>query len=173
LDVGSSTSKRVNSQTATVWKSGLLQTGNSNVANEIARSGSGDELRMGVHYVESLGEDDREVNHSASDAPHQNNRSNSKNVARAIVRIGEKFRFRVPVPPASPTLLRTRVLEVKLVSGEPLPEFMHVDMGEIAKGVVEVFGVPASPDLGEVGVGVYTSDGICVSQMILEVVKWR
>lgn len=171
LDVGSSTSKRVNSQTATVWKSGLPQTGNSNDADEIVRSSSGDELRMGVHYMESLGEDGR-VNHSTPDT-HQNSCPTSKNVIRALVRIGEKFRFRVPIPPASPTLLRTRVLEVKLVSGEPLPEFMHVDMGEVAKGVVEVFGMPASPDLGEVGVGVYTSDGVCVSQMILEVVKWR
>jgi len=68
---------------------------------------------------------------------------------------------------------RTRMFDVRLLSGEPLPRFLQVDMGGIAKGAVEFFGVPAATDLGKVVVGVYTRDGICVSQMVLEVVKWR
>lgn len=178
LDVGSSATRRVPSQTAKVWKSGSPQTGNSD--EDVAKSGSGDELRMGVHYMQSLGEDHR-VDYSILDASHvrssvsslvsshQRNDSN-KNVARALVRIGENFRFRVPVPPASPS---TQVFEVKLTSGEAMPRFLHVDMGEVAKGAVELSGVPAATDVGEVVVGVYTSDGVCVSRMVLEVVKWR
>jgi len=95
-------------------------------------------------------------------------------VTRALVRIGEKFRLRVRVPPASPTTLsRALAFEVKQISGEPLPRFLHVDIGGVTKGAVELFGVPTTGDLGEVTVGVYTSDGVCVSQMVLDVVKWR
>jgi axial budding pattern protein 2 len=167
-----------------VWKSGLPQTGNFD--DDVVKSGSGDELRMGVHYMQSLGEDHHGVDvdyslldashvrssFSSLDSLHQKNDS-STNVARALVKIGEKFRFRVPVPPASSTLSHTGVFEVKLVSGEPLPRFLHIDIGEMAKGKVEFFGVPATTDLGKMVVGVYTSEGICVSQMVLEVVKWR
>ena len=184
LDVGSSTSRRATSQTAKVWKSGSPQTSNSD--EDMAKSGSGDELRMGVHYMQSLSEDHSvDVNYSTlgtshvrSSFPslaalHQKNDTTDTNVVKALVRIGEKFRFRVPVSPASPTMSRTRRFDVRLVSGEPLPRFLQVDMGEITKGVVELFGVPAATDLGKVVVGVYTGDGICVSQMVLEVVKWR
>ena len=182
LAAGSSTSRRTTSQTAKVCKSASPRTGNS--GEDVAKSGSGDELRMGVHYMQSLGEDRSvDVNNSTLDASHvrsfssldasslqQTNDTPDTNVAKALVRIGEKFRFRVPVSPATS---RTGIFNVRLVSGEPLPRFLQVDMCEIAKGTVEFFGVPASTDLGKVVVGVYTSDGICVSQMVLEVVKWR
>ena len=51
LDRGSPTSRRVASQSAKVWKSGSPQTSNSD----------GDELRMGLHYMQSLGEDHRDT----------------------------------------------------------------------------------------------------------------
>jgi axial budding pattern protein 2 len=170
LEAGSSTNKRVASQTAKVWKSRPL-----NSDDDVGKSPSGDELRMGVHYMQSLGEEHSGLKPSfpSLESLHRVKGSTGENVLRTLVRVGEKFVFRVPVPPASPTLSRARVFEVKLISGEPLPVFLQVDMGEIAKGVVKFSGMPSAADLGELAVGVFTSEGICVSQMILEVVQWR
>jgi axial budding pattern protein 2 len=144
-----------------------------NSDDDVGKSPSGDELRMGVHYMQSLGEGHSGLIHPSLPSLESLNDSIGKNALRTLVRVGEKFVFRVPVLSVSPTLSRARVSEVKLISGEPLPAFLHVDTGEIAKGIVTFSGVPTAADLGEKVVGVFTSEGVCASQMVLEVVKWR
>ncbi|KAJ7876803.1 hypothetical protein B0H13DRAFT_2054749 [Mycena leptocephala] len=65
---------------------------------------------------------------------------------------------------------KVRKLEAKLMSGKPLPKFLHVDLNG-SKGTVEFYGAPAARDLGEFNIGVYTvDDGACVGRVVVEVV---
>jgi axial budding pattern protein 2 len=167
-----------------VWKTEP----NSNVDSDdgVAKGGIGDELRMGIHYMRSLGEDQHVIgvdsssqhasnvrsSFSSLDSSHQGH--NDATARRTLVRIGENFRFRVPIRPALPSSLQTHEFQVRLTSGKPLPKFLHVDVDEIvAIGAIELYGTPTAADIGEVVLGLYSNDGVCVTEVHLEVVRWR
>ncbi|PIL29491.1 hypothetical protein GSI_08433 [Ganoderma sinense ZZ0214-1] len=105
-------------------------------------------------------------------------------VPRMLARTGERFRFRVPVA-AAPGRRGAGAgskggLEARLVSGKPLPRFIKVDMDAVPSGagaqlqkrVVELSGVPVSPNIGVYEIGVYEqgAGGACVGKVVVEVV---
>lgn len=116
---------------------------------------------------------------------------------RMLARTGERFKFRVPVcalAPPSPTLgvnvntstnakraslSRPKDLEVRLLSGRPLPKFFRVNLdgvpsgvGDAGRRVVELWGVPVRADCGEYEVGVYAKEGgERVGRVLVEVVE--
>ncbi|KAJ6621419.1 hypothetical protein B0H10DRAFT_1790019 [Mycena sp. CBHHK59/15] len=173
-----SPSHRVTSQRALVLKGGV---------DGVKKSPTADELSMGIHYVRSLGGDHRDdrtnpstptvstrvrSSFSSLESSHHGHTSVGS-VMRTLVRAGEKFKFRVPVSIYSASSYkRMRKLEAKLISGKPLPKFLHVDLnGNKHSGTVEFYGAPATRDLGEFNVGVYTvDDGACVGRVVVEVV---
>ncbi len=103
-------------------------------------------------------------------------------VPRMLARTGERFRFRVPAGTGSVPQKRGAGkggLEARLVSGKPLPRFIKVDMDAVPSGVgaqqqkrvVELSGVPVSPNIGVYEIGVYEQDGgACVGKVVVEVV---
>jgi axial budding pattern protein 2 len=95
---------------------------------------------------------------------------------RVLVRTGERFKFRVPVPTASANQPKqAKKYTVRLASGQALPKFIHPDLNWISsKGVLELNGVATAKDLGEIIIGVYgEQDGVCVATAILEIVGKR
>ena len=174
--------KRVASQSARVWKN----VSKEDQAMSDVKSGSEDELSMGLHYVSTLGADEHTVGTnpsitvstnlgssvSSSESSHQGG-GVPTDVMRMLVRTGEKFKFRVPVQPSTTTLSKSiRKLEARLISGGPLPKFLLVDLdGNKKKGTVEFYGAPAAGDLGKLDVGVYScDDGACIARVEVEVV---
>ncbi|KIJ65153.1 hypothetical protein HYDPIDRAFT_27875 [Hydnomerulius pinastri MD-312] len=168
----SSGARRVASQTAKVYKD-----------SHEGRHASIDELRIGMHYVRTLGEGPSNVR-SASDksfsslessqhghgaAGHEKESTSS----RFLVRTGEKFKFRVPMGASSN---QYRKLEARLISGHALPPFMQVELkGYGGKGdekkAVEFYGVPADVDIGELHVGIFNVEGgECLARVVVEVV---
>ncbi|KIK94995.1 hypothetical protein PAXRUDRAFT_827439 [Paxillus rubicundulus Ve08.2h10] len=164
--------RRVASQTAQVYKEG-----------QQGRHTSIDELRMGMHYVHTLGEGSSNVR-SVSDksfsslesSQHGHGTAQSSKedaTSRFLVRTGEKFKFRVPMQHSSS---QYRKLEARLVSGRALPSFMHAELkGFEGKGddkkAVEFYGVPAEGDIGELNVGVFNVEGGgCLARVTVEVV---
>ncbi|KAJ7672699.1 hypothetical protein B0H17DRAFT_1084289 [Mycena rosella] len=172
-----SPSRRVTSQQAMVLKE----------PSGVKRSPTADELSMGIHYVRSLGGDYADVrpdpstptvsthvrsSFSSLESSHHGHAA-AGSVMRTLVRTGEKFKFRVAVSLYSAaSYKKVRKLEAKLMSGKPLPKFLHVDLnGHKHAGAVEFYGAPAARDLGEFNVGVYTvDDGACVGRVVVEVV---
>ncbi|KAJ7043549.1 hypothetical protein C8F04DRAFT_1366400 [Mycena alexandri] len=175
-DPSGSPSRRVTSQRAMVLKEDGLK-----------RSPTADELSMAIHYVCSLGADQPDVNpdpstptvstnlrssFSSLESSHHGHAS-AGSLMRTLVRAGEKFKFRVTVSLYSATSYKKgRKLEAKLMSGKPLPKFLHVDLkGNKHSGAVEFYGMPGPRDLGEFNVAVYTiDDGACVGRVVVEVV---
>ena len=187
---------RVTSQRAKVHKVG------SKDENEVVEegsnlkpSGTSEELRMGIHYVRSLGADQLAV-HAAGlttgfgtspavsnlrssftslESSHGGPQSgtDSTDVMRVLVRTGERFKFRVPIPAAA--MNQARKYTVKLTSGQALPKFIHPDFNWISKkGVLELAGLATIRDLGEMMIGVYgEQDGVCVATVMLEIVGKR
>jgi len=161
---------RVNSQTAKVWKEQKRAGGQG-----VLKSGSGDELSMGIHYVQSLGADTDAARTDSPDSAHSppaEGHMTPKDI-KMLVRSGEKFRFRVPLSPTTPTpidLARGK-FDVRLVSGKLLPKFLHVDSGP--KGLIELHGTPGSSDIGKFVIGVYDAHDSCLKSVTIEVVKWR
>ncbi|KAJ7720576.1 hypothetical protein DFH07DRAFT_933044 [Mycena maculata] len=174
-----SPSRRVASQKATVHK--------EEGSDGLKRSPTSDELSMGIHYVRSLGGDHSDVrpdpstptvstnvrsSFSSLESSHHGHAA-AGSVMRTLVRTGEKFKFRVAVSLYdAASYKKVRKLEAKLMSGKPLPKFLHVDLnGNKHSGAVEFYGAPAARDLGEFNVGVYTvDDGACVGRVVVEVV---
>ncbi|KAJ6518740.1 hypothetical protein C8R45DRAFT_806014 [Mycena sanguinolenta] len=168
-----SPSRRVTSQRAMVLKD-----------DGVNRSPTADELSMGIHYVRSLGHPDANaetstptvsthVRSSFSSLESSHHGHAAAAIMRTLVRTGEKFKFRVPVSLYSAvSYKKVRKLEAKLMSGKPLPKFLHVDLnGSKHAGAVEFYGAPGARDLGEFNVGVYTvDDGACVGRVVVEVV---
>ncbi|KAJ7252737.1 hypothetical protein B0H12DRAFT_1017852 [Mycena haematopus] len=170
-----SPSRRVTSQRAMVLKE-----------DGVNRSPTADELSMGIHYVRSLGGDHPDVNpdpstptvsthvrSSFSSLESSHHGHAAAGIMRTLVRTEEKFKFRVPVSLYSAaSYKKVRKLEAKLMSGKPLPVFLHVDLnGSKHAGAVEFYGAPRARDLGEFNVGVYTvDDGACVGRVVVEVV---
>ncbi|KAH7885808.1 hypothetical protein F5I97DRAFT_1875600 [Phlebopus sp. FC_14] len=168
----SSGARRVASQTAQVYKD-----------SHGGHHASIDELRIGMHYVRTLGEGSSNVR-SASDksfsslessqhghGPSGNSKENT--TSRILVRTGEKFKFRIPMQTFGN---QCRKLEARLTSGHALPSFMQVELkGYGGKGeekkAVEFYGVPAEGDIGELHVGVFNVDGgDCLARVIVEVI---
>ena len=94
-----------------------------------------------------------------------------------LARVGDRFRYRVSTTASRKS---TGGLEVRLVSGKPLPKFMKVDMDAVPSGtgarvekrVVEFFGTPAAGDVGAFDMGVYERvSGECVGRVVVEVVE--
>lgn len=117
-------------------------------------------------------------------------------VPRMLARTGEQFKFRVPLSipqptpalsplptPSSPPL--NEPLDVKLMSGLPLPRFVRANVDVVSrpnasdKGktkhserLVEFTGVPTKGDVGELNVAVYMkSTEECVGRVIIEIVE--
>ncbi|KAG1860319.1 hypothetical protein DFJ58DRAFT_874582 [Suillus subalutaceus] len=165
LDVSPGT-RRIASQTAKVYQEG-----------RDAHHASIDELRMGMHYVRTLGEGSSNVR-SVSDESFSSLASSQpvgvgteNTVSRFIVRTGEKFKFRIPMKSINGTY---RKLEAKLMSGQALPHFLQLELkghGGNDKRVVEFYGIPTEQDLGEIQVGVFNAEGgECLAKVIVEIV---
>jgi axial budding pattern protein 2 len=181
-DQGSSTSganPRVVSQTARVV--------------EMDKGANLDELSVGIHYVRSLGGDHQgserdtsavfytnpstptvstHVRSSFSSLASSRQAIGSRlgNVKRILVRAGENFKFRVAVYGD----FGGYGLVARLISGQPIPQFLKVDLAEAMqqRGAVEFSGKPSARDIGELNVGLYTSNNPdCVARVILEVVR--
>lgn len=153
-----SPSKRVTSQTAKVWKPNAEGSGSP---QSVVTSGSGDELAF--RYMQTLGAD------QPTPTLPPESQVTRKGLLRTVV-VGEKFKFRVPIPPAMSSLARKHKIEVKLTSGRPLPPFLRADLSGVkTKGAVEFSGMPVPRDLGGFVLGVYTSDGECLTQVTVEV----
>ena len=137
-----------------------------------------DELQDGLRYVRALGEDAQEASASFSSLESsQPNRSSTRSsgvgrqteVLRVLVRVGERFRFRLPVPAGS----GAGGLTARRVSGELLPAFLYADLdfarGDKHRDTVKFWGVPRVDDVGDVHVGVYANNGSCVAEAVIEV----
>jgi axial budding pattern protein 2 len=136
-----------------------------------------DELDVGMRYVRALGEDavsgDASGSFSSLESSHPARSSigsggRGREVLRVLVRVGERFRFRLPVRAGAGAGLVARRM-----SGELMPAFLYADL-DIARGdrhrdTVKFWGVPRADDVGEVHVGVYTANGVCVAQAVIEV----
>jgi axial budding pattern protein 2 len=185
---------RITSQRAKVHKvvskdeNGVVEEGSN-----LKPSGTSEELRMGIHYVRSLGADQLAVYGSTTgmgtspavsnlrssftslESSHGGPKSgtDSTDVMRVLVRTGERFKFRVPIPGTSTN--QARKYTVRLTSGQALPKFIHPDLNWISsKGVLELAGVATVRDLGEMVIGVYgEQDGVCVATVMLEIVGKR
>ena len=191
---GSFTGNRITSQRAKVCK---VDSQDANAVVELAsapavnRSSTGDELSMGMHYVRTLGVDQLTVQRSAGagatgSSPATSNLRSSftslessgrsggegDGVMKVLLRAGERFKFRVPVPAGA---AKAKGYYVKLTSGQALPKFVQLDLSGIAaKGVIEMSGVPTPRDIGEMTVGIYAEyDGSCAASVIIEVVGKR
>ncbi|KAH8997888.1 hypothetical protein EDB86DRAFT_2913913 [Lactarius hatsudake] len=143
-------------------------------------AGEADELDMGMRYVRALGEDavgreasgsfsSLESSHPARSSIGSGGRGAGREVLRVLVRVGERFRFRLPVRAGA----GAGSLVARRVSGELLPAFLYADL-DVARGdrhrdTVKFWGVPRADDVGEVHVGVYSGDGMCVAQAVIEV----
>ncbi|KAF9453552.1 hypothetical protein P691DRAFT_755404 [Macrolepiota fuliginosa MF-IS2] len=190
--------KRITSQKAKIVKI----PGSSEDAGSVKKSGSGDELRIGLRYVQALGADNlfgplispgvsSNVRSSfssleSSTAGH-NKASGAPTEKRVLVIPGQKFKFLVQVPPVSiaaraqgkvistPPPIIPREYNVKIISGQPLSQ-LHVDLNGIeTRGTAEVAGECTKEDLGIVTFGIYAgrNDEICLAMIIIEVAEAR
>jgi len=137
-----------------------------------------DELHMGLRYVRALGEDARDASGSFSSVESSHPARSSmgsggvggrSETLRVLVRVGERFRFRLPVRAGA----RAGGLTARRVSGELLPAFLYADLdvtrGDKHRDTVKFWGVPRADDVGDVHVGVYAANGVCVAEAVIEV----
>ncbi|KAI0699619.1 hypothetical protein C8T65DRAFT_728971 [Cerioporus squamosus] len=190
--VGAKT-KRVVSQMAKVFRG----TGGSPVPPQGAAAG--DELRAGIEYVRALGDDGRSslvasradpspapsaMSFSSLESSHQGHANVHASPIlplhppqRMLARTGERFKFSVPLVTEG-TVHNQKKLDVRLVSGRPLPKFIRANAegARVTKEkgkdrrVVDLWGVPVRADVGEYSVGVYDGKE-CVGRVIVEVVE--
>ena len=120
-------------------------------------------------YVRAFGMDppDNAVSSFSSLVSSQTSVTTKTRPARFLARVGERFLFTVHVAEMAD------MVDVRLVSGGQLPRFVHVNrMAGINKNVVQLWGLPAVGDEGELEIGIYTSDrGACIGKAIVEVVS--
>jgi axial budding pattern protein 2 len=143
-----------------------------------------DELHVGLRYVRALGEDTREGSGSFSSLESSSRPARSSlgsggadagaEVLRVLVRVGERFRFRLPVRVGAGAT-GPGGLTARRVTGELLPAFLYADL-EIGRGdnqkhrdTVKFWGVPRAEDIGDVHVGVYAANGVCMGEAVIEV----
>ncbi|KAJ8455809.1 hypothetical protein ONZ51_g12328 [Trametes cubensis] len=163
---------------------------NSRAAQPVQTESSADELKTGIEYVRALGDDGHSLASHIDPSPvpsftsiesshngHDVGSASAANVPRMLARVGDRFRYRVSTTASRKS---TGGLEVRLVSGKPLPKFMKVDMDAVPSGtgarlekrVVEFFGTPAAGDVGAFDMGVYERvSGECVGRVVVEVVE--
>ncbi|KAK1222104.1 polarity establishment/cellular polarization [Marasmius sp. AFHP31] len=176
-------SARVTSQTATttMWGDAV------DVPQTPTKSGSGDELSMGIHYVRALGGDPNghaveadpstltvstnwRSSFSSLDSSTNGDGAEGK-ALRMIIRVGEQFKFRVPLLGGAN---EERALEAKLTNGKRLPGFLRVDLGDEKTGAVEFYGLPGVKDIGELDVRICVKgdmEGVCLARVLLQIVK--
>jgi axial budding pattern protein 2 len=190
--------KRITSQKAKIMK----MLGGGQTADGLKKSGSGDELSMGLHYVQALGADNQlaavtspgissNVRSSFSSLESSNAGNNQGPGApiekRVVVTPGQKFKFLVRIPPVSiaaraqgtaslttPVAL-PREYNVKIISGQPLSQ-LHVDLNGIeTRGTAEVSGETMREDIGVITFGIYAgrNDEICLAMIVIEVAETR
>lgn len=120
-------------------------------------------------YVRAFGMDtsDDAVPSFSSLVSSQTSVATRSRPARFLARIGERFLFTIHVADMAD------MVDVRLVSGGQLPRFIHVNRtAGNNKNVVQLWGLPAIGDEGELEIGMYTSDrGICIGRAIMEVVS--
>lgn len=173
---------RIASQRAKVCKTDYGENGDD---IGIKSSNTADDLSIGLHYVRSLGTDQLAPSNGGGNGSSLSNVRSSftslesshaghktgpeLSVTKVLIRVGERFKFRVPIFPTTGTMVES--YSVKLISGQILPKFIQPDLSGIsAKGVLELSGVATFRDLGVLNVGVYTNTGICVASVVVEVV---
>lgn len=144
-----------------------------------------DELHVGLRYVRALGEDTREGSGSFSSLESSSRPARSSlgsggagagaEILRVLVRVGERFRFRLPVRVGAGATGAGGGLTARRVTGELLPAFLYADL-EVAQGdnqkhkdTVKFWGVPRAEDIGDVHVGVYGANEVCVGEAVIEV----
>lgn len=119
-------------------------------------------------YVRAFGMDvsDDAVPSFSSLVSSQTSVTTKNRPARFLARVGERFLFTIRVTEM------TDVVDVRLVSGGQLPRFVHVNRtAGNKKNVVQLWGLPAIEDEGELEIGIYTPDrGICIGRAIMEVI---
>ncbi|EKM50340.1 uncharacterized protein PHACADRAFT_131042 [Phanerochaete carnosa HHB-10118-sp] len=177
--------KRVASQMAKVFRSLSIEKRFSQT-----EGAPGDDLSVGIEYVRALGDNADELTPAGSPSPsfsvaessHMGHGEMSRSVSaagpvptpRMLTRTGEPFRFRIAL---MLPLSHTKPLDVRPMGDKKLPKFLKVDLAAPAsaggdKRVVELSGVPAKADIGEVVIGVYERGVIeCVGRVIIEVVE--
>ncbi|KAM5544509.1 hypothetical protein V8D89_002169 [Ganoderma adspersum] len=191
-----SKTRRVASQMAKVFRNAAMAEPADAMAASAppATDGDGDGLQV-VGQPDGEGERSLVVSSSSIESPQLDKGKRPGGarpppIPRMLARTGERFRFRVPVavsgsgPPkrgagAGAGSSSKGGLEARLVSGKPLPRFIKVDTDAVPSGagaqqqkrVVELSGVPVSPNIGVYEIGVYEQGGgACVGKVVVEVV---
>jgi axial budding pattern protein 2 len=189
--------QRIASQKATIVRIPESSGG----GNGVKKSGSGDELKAGLRYVQALGADNQpgavaspgatsKLRSSFSSLESSNTGHNgllgSPTEQRVLVTPGQKFRFFVRIPPVSiaaraqgvttstPVML-PREYNVKIISGQPLSQ-LHVDLNGIeTRGTAEVTGESTREDIGVVSFGIYAgrNNEVCLAMVVIEVAETR
>lgn len=119
-------------------------------------------------YVRAFGMDapDNAIPSFSSLVSSQTSVTTKSRPARFLARVGERFLFTIHVAEMAD------MVDVRLVSGGQLPRFVHVNrMAGNRKNVVQLWGLPASVDRGDLEIGIYASGrGVCIGRAIMEVV---
>jgi axial budding pattern protein 2 len=157
------------------------------VKQDAAQQSVEDDLSMGLHYVQTLGTDEPvntapstltvstnvRSSFSTEDSWNDGDVGDHNNTVRMVVRTGEQFNFRVTLQATSATVSAQakRQLDARLISGRPLPPFLHADLiSRKHRGSVEFYGLPSPRDIGDFDVGVYTEDNTRIARVFLEIV---
>jgi axial budding pattern protein 2 len=128
-------SRRIASQTAAVFN-----------AVDGRSQESSDGLNLGMHYVNTLGEN---LNHATG--------GKEDVVPKVMVTAGEEFKFRIKVAIHNSEYGK---LDARLTSGARLPSFLRFDPmsqsgDSTTKRAVEFYGVADYSEIGEYSVGIY------------------
>lgn len=119
-------------------------------------------------YVRAFGMDapDNAIPSFSSLVSSQTSVTTKSRPARFLARVGERFLFTIHVAEMAD------MVDVRLVSGGQLPRFVHVNRTTGSKkNVVQLWGLPATMDRGDLEIGIYVSGrGVCIGRAIMEVV---
>ncbi|KIY45022.1 hypothetical protein FISHEDRAFT_67257 [Fistulina hepatica ATCC 64428] len=111
---------------------------------------------------------------SSLESSHQGHGSGGP--PRMLVRTGERFKFKVPVQMtnnATTTTGRATRLTAKMVNGQPMPKFLHMDLDSSRhNGNVEFYGSPITLNIGVYDVGIFRG-AERVGQVVIDVVSSR
>lgn len=122
------------------------------------RPASVDGMNLGMHYVNALGEEltssDLELNEEMARFV-----VDGKGNTKTIVPQGKEFKLQVNIPREISDKVE---LEARLMSGEPLPAFMQLDLKSSSPGVglgrsIQLYGVPHASEVGEYVIGIYVT----------------
>ncbi|KAG5219867.1 MFS domain-containing protein [Salix suchowensis] len=153
-------------------KSRRIPSQKAQIVHDTEKSGSGDDLSLGIRYVRALGADQRTVGTNASMPTVSTNVRSSfsslesshydhsgPSMQRMLVRAEQKFHFRVPVfledSPTTP----------------PSPKFLRADLRGKQQGSIEFYGTPGPADIADYDVEIYSGEDKCVARVAVEVVS--